>query len=281
LREKYYSQRKTGDNSKKLTLKELKDLFYTIYNMYEEKSYFAEMIGYSEWDGYNTEFFPGKLGDHNNINRMLYLKLRKKDLWPIWGSIDKYTEEDLFDIIEFCFDNISIGIFSDERPDRVEKYDRAAGVEIYRKDINEILKDYNEGFEIDKKGNIVRIVENGLDKIFEAEIPTEDERIKKDIEVAVNQFRNRNSTLIDRKESIRKLVDILEYLKPQIDKTLTKSDERDLFNIANNFGIRHKNDKQKTNYEQAVWLSWMFYYYLSTIYTVLILLKKISKDNFA
>ena len=281
MREKYYSQRKTGDETRKIVLEDLKDLFYTIYNMYEEKGYFAEKIGRSEWDGYNTDFFPGELGEQDNINRMLYLKLRKKDLWPIWSNIKKYTEEDLFDIIEFCFDNISIGIFSNDRPDRIEKYDHAAGIEIYRKDINDILKDYNEGFEIDKKGNIVRIVENGLDKIFEAEIPTEDEKIKKSIEIAVNQFRNRNSTLIDRKESIRKLVDILEYLKPQIEKTLTKSDERDLFNIANNFGIRHMNDKQKTNYEQAVWLSWMFYFYLSTIYTVLILLKKIEKENFA
>lgn len=281
MREKYYSQRKNGNNLKKLSLNELKDLFNTLYNMYEEKEYFTEMIGHSEWDGYNTDFITGKLGDDNSINRLLYLKLRKKDLWPIWSKIDKYTEEDLFDIIEFCFDNISIGIASDTRPDRIEKYDRISAIEIFRKDINDIIKDYNEGFEIDKKGNIVRIVENGLDKIFEAEIPTEDEKIKKGIENAINQFRNRNSTLIDRKESIRKLVDILEFLKKYVEKVLSKSDERDLFNIANNFGIRHMNDKQKTDYEQAVWLSWMFYYYLSTIYTVLILMKKIDKENFA
>jgi hypothetical protein len=48
----------------------------------------------------------------------------------------------------------------------------------------------------------------------------------------------------------------------------------DLFNIANNFGIRHYNEKQKTNYDQEVWLDWIFYYYLATINTIIRLIKK-------
>ena len=40
---------------------------------------------------------------------------------------------------------------------------------------------------------------------------------------------------------------------------------RGLFNIANNFGIRHLNQKQKLQYDKAVWLSWIFYHYLNTI----------------
>ena len=47
-----------------------------------------------------------------------------------------------------------------------------------------------------------------------------------------------------------------------------KDDEPELFNIANNFGVRHHNQKQKTGYDQALWLSWMFYLYLSTIHLV-------------
>ena len=45
--------------------------------------------------------------------------------------------------------------------------------------------------------------------------------------------------------------------------------ERDLFNLANNFGIRHHNDHQKTSYDANIWLSWMFYFYLATIHVVL------------
>ena len=50
---------------------------------------------------------------------------------------------------------------------------------------------------------------------------------------------------------------------------LTSNDEKDLFNIANSFGIRHCNDKQKTDYDSALWLSWMFYYYLATVHVLL------------
>ena len=71
-------------------------------------------------------------------------------------------------------------------------------------------------------------------------------------------------------------MDVLEYLRPQIKALLIKQDESDLFNIANNFGIRHHNEFQKTNYDTPIWLSWMFYYYLATIHAIL---RKIAKSK--
>lgn len=69
---------------------------------------------------------------------------------------------------------------------------------------------------------------------------------------------------------------MLEYLRPKVKELLTKPDENDLFNIANNFGIRHHNDKQRTAYDMALWLSWMFYFYLATLHVVL---RKIDSDQ--
>jgi hypothetical protein len=46
---------------------------------------------------------------------------------------------------------------------------------------------------------------------------------------------------------VRDLADVLEYLRPNVQTLLTSKDENDLFNLANNFGIRHHNDRQKTN----------------------------------
>jgi hypothetical protein len=63
------------------------------------------------------------------------------------------------------------------------------------------------------------------------------------------------------------LVDILESLRPKLKNVISTKDEDDLFNIANNFGIRHKNERQKIDYD-PLWLSWMFYYYLATIHFV-------------
>ena len=75
-------------------------------------------------------------------------------------------------------------------------------------------------------------------------------------------------------EAVRSLADCLEYLRKDIEKVIAKKDDADLFNIANNFGIRHHNDKQKTNYESAIWLSWMFYFYLATIHACIRLINK-------
>jgi hypothetical protein len=77
------------------------------------------------------------------------------------------------------------------------------------------------------------------------------------------------STVDDRRRAVRDLADVMEYLRPKLQALLTANDEKDLFNLANNFGIRHHNDKQKTNYDAALWLSWMFYYYLATIHVML------------
>jgi hypothetical protein len=60
----------------------------------------------------------------------------------------------------------------------------------------------------------------------------------------------------------------LEYLRPEAKTVLLSSDEGDLFALANNFGVRHHNLRQKTDYDKPIWLSWMFYYYLATIHAV-------------
>jgi hypothetical protein len=84
------------------------------------------------------------------------------------------------------------------------------------------------------------------------------------------------SGLDDRSQAVRDLADLLEYLLPKVKEFLTSADDADLFNIANNFGIRHHNDKQKTGYDASLWLSWMFYFYLATIHVVS---RKIGHDR--
>jgi len=106
------------------------------------------------------------------------------------------------------------------------------------------------------------------------EIPTYDpENIENRVENAINKFRRYKSSQSERKDAIRDLVDVLEYLRPKIQKIISKKDENDLFEIANKFGIRHHDLNQKIGYEKSIWYSWMFYYYLSTIHACLRLLE--------
>jgi len=66
-------------------------------------------------------------------------------------------------------------------------------------------------------------------------------------------------------------------IRPQLKKVIMTSDENDLFNIANNFGIRHNNKDQKTDYDKAIFYSWIFYYYLATIHATTRLIEKNKK----
>lgn len=264
---KYFSER-TGKNPKikELDLPTLKKIFVIVFDSFFSKDYFRDQIGYIHWDNRRC---VGSLGGEIDINNKLFLELRKENLWPIEENIEKYSEDDLFDIMEFCFDNISIPQWCDGGsgyPDSICGYDEKTAQNEYRAELNKFLKDYGEGYELDESGCIVQLSGFGLDNIFKAEVPTEDEKVLKPVEHAISKFRNRNSTREDRREAVRSLCDVLEYMRPLVKDKISKKDEKDLFLIMNGFGIRHHKMDQQTNYDEKIYLSWMFYLYLSSIH---------------
>lgn len=99
------------------------------------------------------------------------------------------------------------------------------------------------------------------------------------IEAAIIKFRKANATIESRRDTLPDLADVLEFMKKDIKDVLMGKDENELFLIADNFGIRHHNTKQKTEYDQPAWHAWMFYCYLSTIHLCLHLKEKQSKQN--
>lgn len=119
---------------------------------------------------------------------------------------------------------------------------------------------------VEHLGEIMECAQPGMAQLLAADIPTKDKNVASRIEAAISKFRRYRSSFADRRDAIRDLADVLEYLRPQIKNVLIKADEADLFNLANNFGIRHHNQQQKPDYDQAIWLSWMFYFYLATIH---------------
>lgn len=273
---RYYSVR-TGRNPEgsQLALPSLLRLFLAVYCDFERKGYFQEAFGYQCVDAGDV---PGTIGV--DIEAYFLLKLRKDNLWTIKDRYQQYTEDDLFDVIEFLHDYISKPI--DGRYHsygdcgwHYETFDQHAGQPEYRNEINQLLKDYGDGYELSLAGEILTLATPGTELIFKAELPEySKESIEDRVKEAINKFRRSRSSLEDKRDAIRTLVDCLEFLRPRVKEVLPRSDESDLFNIANNFGIRHHNEKQKTDYDQSVWLNWMFYYYLSTIHAVTRLLTK-------
>lgn len=270
IKRNYYSVR-TGKISpdQQVNFEVLKKLFSVTYNKLNNDGYFQKYFGIDCQDGY----IPGELGEE--IEAMMFVNLRKDNLYPIYKNLPNYTEDDFFDVIEFLHDHCSKGLNGhyhnwNNCGYHYEEFNDIEGQKHFRELLNPILREYKDGFEISDNGEILILSDNGLSNLFEADIPTNDkDNISNKINSAILKFRRHKSTLDDRREAIRELADVLEFLRPSIKQHLNKKDENDIFNIANNFGIRHHNKDQQTEYDKAIWYSWIFYYYLATLHAVL------------
>ncbi|MCC6527862.1 MAG: hypothetical protein IT373_34775 [Polyangiaceae bacterium] len=280
MRTKPYYSIRTGKNplAAQFDLSTLRDLFRTLFAHFEHEGYFQEALGYHCVE---RGFVAGRLG--HDLAGTLLLELRKRNLTPIETTIDAYSEDDLFDIIEFLYEHCSkpeeryyhsygdcgwhCGTFKRE-PGRIEFRDR----------VNKVLALYENGYELSAEGEILGLADAGLEGLFEAPLPSIDpDNIDARVAAARTKFRRYRASMDERRDAVRDLVDVLEYLRPKLRSVLTKADEAELFNIANNFGIRHHRSDQRTDYDKPIFYSWLFYYYLATIHASVRLLQRVPK----
>jgi hypothetical protein len=273
----YYSQR-TGQNPHPdgLPLFDIVGLFVRVYDHLCDEGYFAEAFGYECVDAGSV---PGSVKD---VQLRLLLAVRKKNLWPIHEHSLRYTEDDLFDVIEYLFQVVSKpidGTFHNWNGCGMhwETFNKRDGQRYFCSKVNEVLEHYVGKFELSASGEILQKAEAGFEQKFAADVPSKDANIVDRVNGAVKRYRRHGSTVDERRLAVRDLSDVLEYLRPKVKSLITAKDEDDLFNLANNFGIRHHNDQQKTAYDAGLWLSWMFYFYLATIHVVLRKLQQSTK----
>ena len=276
---KYFSHRKNPDASR-LDLPMLVNLFKTVYLDFLKNDYFYE----------NSGDVPGKLG--SDIEAQMLLAIRKPDLWPIEEKCDNYSEDDLFDVIEFLYDRVSEPIHRyDEwsnHGDSYDTFDRETGKQEFRDRINQLLCDYREGYELSEKGEILESPEQGLEDLVLENLPPYDlENVEQRVESAILKFRRFRSSIDEKHDAILGLAAVLEWLKEQINKEVKLNDtERGLYNegtnlfkIVNNYGIRHHKKNQMQDYDKAIWYNWMFYYSLATIHAWVKLIKKAKSQS--
>ena len=277
MREKPFYSIRTGINVNGITLdfQQVCKKFISHYNGWKHEGYFQEYLGYECVDNGPV---PGILGE--DIEGEIILQVRKSNLWPISYSIEHYTEDDLFDIIEFLYDNVS-------KPTRrnyhewnncgwhCHDFDRDEGRVEFRNKINRILKEYSYGYELTVDGDILALPQSGLELLLEKPVPKHDpENVDSKVAIAVHKFRRHHASPDVKRDAIRELADVLEFLRPQLKDVLNSKDEDDLFNILNNFGLRHHNNSQQVEYHKDVWYDWLFYFYLSAIHGTIRLIQE-------
>jgi hypothetical protein len=273
MREKAYYSVRSGKNKLggKFDLRLLSEMVGALYASFTDEGYFGEAFGYSDASGR----VRGKLG--SNIQSTVRKLLRKKISWPPTAYYPVYSEDDVFDIIELLFDSVSLPVLTGKV---ITSFDKAAGQTELRSKVNALLQDYEGGYELSNEGEVLAVPEEGLGDLLKATLPESDPtNVNTRVDGAIKKFRSRHSSPGDRRDAIRDLADVLEFLRPQLRDVLNRKDEADLFTLANSFGIRHHNDLQKTEYNKAIWYSWMFYYYLATIHASVRLLDRHMQSN--
>jgi hypothetical protein len=199
------------------------------------------------------------------------------------------TEDHVFDILEFLYDCVAKpGEWTGMTTNTgyhfydYDGYNDDMGKEEFRQKANAFLCDYGSGYELTKDGIVLAAGTDGLQHILDAEVvPYDEVNVDSRVRHAILKWRNRHLTLSEKKEAIRELADVFEWLKKtkRLDRVLDKKDDSAIFDIANNFAVRHHNPKQKTEYDKNIWYSWMFHFYLATYHAAIRLLIKQEKDR--
>lgn len=251
-----YCSIRTGKhpNSATYDLTVTKRLFRDLYNDLATKDYLQEAFGYYCVDDGEV---AGSLGA--DIDAQIFRRLLKEGLWPIGDKCLSYADDDLFDITEFLYCYASKptkGFYHDYSSCgwHYEEFDQQLGQQDFRMEANYIIDRYADGYELSEAGEILTKVPSQLLSLLNADLPTkESETIEARVKNAQLKLRRRQASWDERRDAIRGLADVLEYLRPQLKEVLTKKDESDLFNIADNFGLRHHNESQKTDYDKPIW----------------------------
>lgn len=273
----YYSSRSGKRHAQRPDLAMFLRLFRSDYLRFREDGYFNRAFGYQ--DGWN--YVPGTLGD--DIEAEMFRRLGRAGLWPIEQKCESYSEDDLFDVIEFLHEFAATNVIQKEIGGEVISMigpNPIAGRRDFREAINLLLRDYRDGYQLSEDGEVRALGPEDMRPLLEQELPEYDpENVDSRVKAAVRKFTHHTPTLEDRQEAVRQLADVLEFLRKKLEGILPSKEENELFTIANSFGIRHHRTDQKTQYDKGIWLDWIFYCYLNTIHVSVNLLKRAEDSS--
>jgi hypothetical protein len=225
----FYSLRKgTNLNLNGLPLSKILGLFVRLYNQMNEDGYFHEAFGYICVDAGEVS------GTVRDPELEILLTLRKTGLWPVFSKAQFYSEDDLFDVIEFLYLYVSKPIDGTMHSYghcgmHWETFNKVVGQEEFRLRVNAVLSHYEQRYELTPNGEVLHKPEAGFEPIFDADLPSKDQNVVSRVSAATLRYRRHGSTLDDRRQAVRDLSDVLEYLRPQVKTLLTSADEKDLF----------------------------------------------------
>lgn len=238
---------------------------------------FVALIGELDNAGYLENRFGKDCVDDprdDTVHTLIYQELGVEGVWPL--DIDRLTDDiDLFyDIVELLHDQVA-------RPntrfdhDYAEcgwhhgKFDIGAGRIVYRWRVNKLFESSPLGLRLaedgDDVGRLVTVTDEARTALAQSVAARSDGESADQVRHALALFRERGSDRNQKRSAVAALALVLEERRHGVlADALAKSDRGALFDLANNFHVRHQDAKQKRDYDDF-YLDWIFWVYLSTI----------------
>lgn len=149
----------------------------------------------------------------------------------------------------------------------IERYSTTTGQRLYRVLVNQLLEFFGIDLRLaedgEDRGRLVHVTGDTRDELVESVIAAGggavDERNH-----AISLFRRRDAGVPEKPSACVALAGILEPRRDLLEEHLFKKDEGALFQLANEFDVRHRKVDQKKHYD-PVFLDWIFWWYLATI----------------
>lgn len=113
-------------------------------------------------------------------------------------------------------------------------------------------------------GRLVVVGDAARQDLLDIMVERSDESTGGRVRHAVALFRGRASDENDKRSAVVALAGLLEERRQLLKTSVARRDEGALFQIANEFAVRHQNAAQKRDYD-PIFLDWMFWWYLATI----------------
>ncbi|MEO3775459.1 hypothetical protein ABGB16_01130 [Micromonospora sp. B11E3] len=139
---------------------------------------------------------------------------------------------------------------------------------LYTTKVNRVLESANIPLRLatsgENAGRLVHLIEDDRRVLLARALGSPNQRSRDHIEHATALFRRRTATAQDKRSAVITLAHVLEDRRKLLKKELLSRDEGALFQIANEFAIRHESERQKGDYD-AAFLDWIFWWYLATI----------------
>jgi hypothetical protein len=195
------------------------------------------------------------------------------DLWPL-ATARLVQDKDLFcDVIEVLHDFVAR-----PRARRMHGYagcgwhysvfSLEAGQVLYRWHVNRVLDRSDLGLRLadegEDAGRLVAVTDMARTELVTSMASRTDQATGEVVRHAIALFRSRSAGEHDKRSAAVTLAGVLEERRGLLKAELLSKDEGALFEIANRFAIRHRNDAQRSDYN-FVFLDWLFWWYLATI----------------